>query len=66
MGGCQNYGPFLGSLHIRCCILIWIQKGGISLTTTHMEDEMETGFIWDLYRDFIDDRRNFATPTPKN
>ena len=22
MGGCQNYGPFLGTLNIRCCIII--------------------------------------------
>ena len=21
MGGCQNYGPFLGTLNIRCCII---------------------------------------------
>ena len=27
MGGCQNYGPFLGTLNIRCRILIGIQKG---------------------------------------
>ena len=26
MGGCQNYGPFLGTLHIRCRIIIGIQK----------------------------------------
>ena len=25
MGGCQNYGPFLGSLNIRCRIIIGIQ-----------------------------------------
>ena len=24
---CQNYGPFLGSLDIRCCIIIGVQKG---------------------------------------
>ena len=28
MGGCQNYGPFLGTLDIRCRILIGIQKRG--------------------------------------
>ena len=22
MGDCQNYGPFLGNLHIRCRIII--------------------------------------------
>ena len=26
MGGCQNYGPFLGTLNIRCRIMIGIQK----------------------------------------
>ena len=36
MGGCQNYGPFLGTLNIRCRIIIGIQKGAIILRTTHM------------------------------
>ena len=35
MGGCQNYGPFLGTLNIRCRIIIGIQKGTRILTTTH-------------------------------
>ena len=35
MGGCQNYGPFLGTLNFRCLILIGIQNGTIILTTTH-------------------------------
>ena len=26
VGGCQNYGPFLGTLNIRCRIIIGIQK----------------------------------------
>ena len=34
-GGCQNYGPFLGTLNIRCRIIIGTQKGTIILTTTH-------------------------------
>ena len=34
MGGCQNYGPFLGTLHIRCRIIIGIQKGTLTLTTS--------------------------------
>ena len=29
MGGCQNYGPFLDPLNIRCRIIIGIQKGTI-------------------------------------
>ena len=36
MGGCHNHGPFLGTLNIRCRIIIRIQKGTISLTTTHV------------------------------
>ena len=36
MGGCQNYGPFLGTLYIRCRIIIGTQKGTIILTTTHI------------------------------
>ena len=36
MAGCQNYGPFLGTLNTRCRIIIGTQKGTISLTTTHM------------------------------
>ena len=29
LGGCQNYGPFLGTLNIGCRIIIGIQKGTI-------------------------------------
>ena len=36
MGGCQNYGPFLGTLNIRGRIRIGTQKGTIILTTTHI------------------------------
>ena len=36
MGGCQNYGPFLGALNIACRTIIGIQKGPTFLTTTHM------------------------------
>ena len=35
MGGCQNSCPFLGTLNIRCRIIIGTQKGTIILTTTH-------------------------------
>ena len=34
MGSCQNYGPFLGTLNIRCRIIKRIQKGTILLTNT--------------------------------
>ena len=37
MGSCQNYGPLLGTLNIRCRIRIGIQKGTLILTTTHIE-----------------------------
>ena len=35
-GGRQNYGPFLGTLNIRCRIIIGDPKGTIILTTTHI------------------------------
>ena len=37
MGGCDNYGPFLGTPNIRCRTLIGIQKGTIISTITHIE-----------------------------
>ena len=36
MSGCQNYGPFLGALNIRCRIVIGTSKGTKILTATHM------------------------------
>ena len=39
VGGCQNYGPCLGTLNIRCRIIIRTQKGTIILTTTHMDSK---------------------------
>ena len=38
MGGCQNYGPFLGTLNIRCRTIIGTQKGTMILTTTHIQN----------------------------
>ena len=38
MGGCQNYGPFLGTLNIRCRIIIGSQKGTIILITTYIDN----------------------------
>ena len=35
-GGFQDYGPFLGTLNIRCRIRVGIQKGSIILITTHI------------------------------
>ena len=45
VGGCQNYGPFLGSLNIRCRIRIGTQKGTIILTTTHVESHNFSKFV---------------------
>ena len=36
VGGCQNYGNFLGNLNIRCRTTLGTQKGTIFLTTTHV------------------------------
>ena len=37
IGGCQNYGLFFGgTLYIRCRSIIGVQKGTITLTTTHI------------------------------
>ena len=45
MRGSQNYGPFLGTLNIRCRIIVGIQKGPIILTTTQMSaNEAVFGF----------------------
>ena len=43
MGGCQNYGPFLSTLNIRCRIIIGTQKGTTMLTTTHMGVYVDNG-----------------------
>ena len=44
MGGCQNYDPFLGTLIIRCRIVIGIQQGTIILTTTHIGFRFYRGY----------------------
>ena len=43
MGGCQNYGPFLGTLNIRYRIIIRTQKGTLILTTTQMYSDVVGG-----------------------
>ena len=56
MGGCQSYDPFLGTLNIRCHIIIGIRKGTtIFLTTTHigviigiLEKKMEAGSYYSI------------------
>ena len=37
MGGCQNYGPFLGPYYNTAPIIWGTQKGTLILTTTHMK-----------------------------
>ena len=48
LGGCQNYGPFLGTLNIRWRIIMGIQKGTIILTTTQLsfEESRSPGAPW--------------------
>ena len=41
MGGCQNYGPFLGTLNIRGRIIIGTQKGTIILITSHVQLDLD-------------------------
>ena len=36
VGGCQNFGPLLGTLNVRCRTIQGTQKGTIILTTTHV------------------------------
>ena len=36
VGGCQNYGPFLGPYYNTAPIIYGTQKGTLILTTTHM------------------------------
>ena len=43
VSGCQNYGPFLGTLNIRCRIIIGTQKGTIILTTTQVPHDRGVG-----------------------
>ena len=37
VGGCQNSGHFLGTVNIKCPIIIGNQKGTIILTPTHVD-----------------------------
>ena len=47
--GCQNYEPFLGTLNIRCRIMIGIQQGTIILTTTHIETSEDLTSFYEPY-----------------
>ena len=46
LGGCQNYGPFLGTLDIRGRIIIGTQKGTTVLTTTHLGLSHNYGYLF--------------------
>ena len=43
MGGCKNYGPFLGTLDIRCRTIIGTPKKTIILTTIQISERTTTG-----------------------
>ena len=45
LGGCQKYGPFLGTLNIRCRTIIGTQKGTIILTSTHFKKRKDRGSV---------------------
>ena len=45
MGGCQNDGPFWGTLNIRCRSILGTQKGSIILTTTHIFGRITTSLL---------------------
>ena len=53
MGCCQNHGPFLGALEIRCRIIIGIQKRTISLTTTHISKFRSIPFPCHTLQDWL-------------
>ena len=42
MGGCQHYGPFLGTLKSRCRIIIGTQKRTIILRAAHVPQNPKT------------------------
>ena len=50
-GNFQDYDPFLGTLNVRCRIIVGIQKGTIVLTTSY------TGFISLIFRVSADNAR---------
>ena len=55
MGGCQNYGPFLGTLNIRGRIIIGTQKGTIILTIT---------LIYSTYSVMVGEKGSLGIPAP--
>ena len=45
VGGCQNYGPFLGPLNTRCCIISRTPRGTIILITIHVFRSLPPDFL---------------------
>ena len=45
MGGCQNYGTILGTLNIKCRIILRTPKGTLILTTTHIHEGLPRCFL---------------------
>ena len=63
LGGCQNYGPFLGTLNIRGCIIIGIQKRTIILTIPHLSRNINSFKrinVWDFFGGIRGDTRSFG------
>ena len=72
LGGCQNYGPLLGTLNIRCRTIIGIRKGTMILTTTHIRVlkvlyiyRGSTGITWGSYADDVGINYTPSTDMPK-
>ena len=48
MGGCQNYGPFLGTPNIRCRIIIGIQKRDHNFDNHPYPKPLSLNGVWGL------------------
>ena len=67
LGGCQNYGPVLCTLNIRCRIIIRTQKGTIILTSTHLKDSSPRSNIFSPTLESVPDPQSLGPdPTPLN
>ena len=60
MGSCQNQGPLLGHLNIKCRIILGTQKGTIILTTTHISRLLGPETILRLMDKILHDPRNYG------
>ena len=61
MGGCQNYGPLLGTLSSTCRNIIGIQTGTIILTTTQMKLPCYIRVIWGII--WVERIKGFKLPS---